>query len=142
MVNEDYRGPVLFSSDAANDLFYGMVGRNVLGIRPKPGESARTAGEFSSNYKGRVLPPFLSVEDDPTLHTFGGKTLLGSYQTDDEGVQAKKVSVIDAAQLTTYLLAREPIRDFPESNGHGRAGPGQMSSPNIGNLIVRSKASL
>jgi TldD protein len=142
MVNEDYRGPVLFSSDAANDLFYGMVGRNVLGIRPKPGESARTAGEFSSNYKGRVLPPFLSVDDDPTLRTFGGKTLLGSYQTDDEGVQAQKVSVIDAGQLTNYLLGREPIRDFPESNGHGRAGPGQTSSPNIGNLIVRSNASL
>jgi len=142
VVNEDYRGPVLFSPDAANDIFYGMIGRNVLGIRPKPGESARTAGEFSSNYKGRVLPSFLSVDDDPTLLTFGGKTLLGSYATDDEGVQAEKVSLIEGGELVNYLLGREPIRDFPESNGHGRAGPGQLTSPNIGNLLVKSKQTL
>jgi TldD protein len=142
VVNEDYRGPVLFSADAANDIFYGMVGRNVLGIRPKPGESARTAGEFSSNYKGRVLPSFLSVDDDPTLQTFGGKTLVGSYSTDDEGVEARKVSLIEGGMLMSYLLGREPIRDFPESNGHGRAGPGQATSANIGNLIVKSKQTL
>jgi TldD protein len=142
MVNEDYRGPVLFSPDAANDIFYGMIGRNVLGIRPKPGESARTAGEFSSNYKGRVLPSFLSVDDDPTLQTFGGKTLLGSYATDDEGVQAEKVSLIEGGELVNYLLGREPIRDFPDSNGHGRAGPGQLTSPNIGTLMVKSKQTL
>jgi len=58
LAEEDYRGPVLFSNDAASDVFYGMVGANVLGIRPKPGESARTTGEFSSNYKGRVLRRF------------------------------------------------------------------------------------
>jgi TldD protein len=142
VVNEDYRGPVLFSPDAANDIFYGMIGPNVLGIRPKPGESARTAGEFSSNYKGRVLPSFLSVDDDPTLLTFGGKTLLGSYATDDEGVQAEKVSLIEGGELVNYLLGREPIRDFPGSNGHGRAGPGQLTSPNIGTLMVKSKQTL
>jgi TldD protein len=142
MVNEDYRGPVLFSPDAANDIFYGMIGRNVLGIRPKPGESARTAGEFSSNYKGRVLPAFLSVDDDPTLRTFDGKTLLGGYQTDDEGVRAEKVPVIQDGELINYLLGREPIRDFPNSNGHGRAGTGQPASPSLGNLIVTSKQAL
>ena len=59
MVEEDYRGPVLFSNDAASDILDSMIGENVLGIRPKPGASARTVGEFSSNYKGRVLPAFL-----------------------------------------------------------------------------------
>jgi predicted Zn-dependent protease len=142
IVSEDYRGPVLFSPDASNDIFLGMIGRNVLGIRPKPGDAARTAGDFSSNYKGRVLPTFLSVDDDPTMQTFGGKTLVGAYPTDDEGVQAKKVSLIESGLLNNYLLGREPIRDFPESNGHGRAGPGQSTSPNIGNLVVSSKQPL
>ena len=59
MADEDYRGPVLFSPDAATDIVFGMVGRNVLGIRPKPGDSARTTGDYASNYKGRVLPDFL-----------------------------------------------------------------------------------
>jgi TldD protein len=142
VVDEDYRGPVLFGPDAASDLFYGMVGQNILGNRPKPGESARTTGDYSSNYKGRVLPPFLSVTDDPTMRTFGGKQMIGSYEVDDEGVRSVPVPVIEDGSLVSYLLGREPIRDFPESNGHGRAAPGQSPSPNIGNLIVQSKQSL
>jgi TldD protein len=139
VVDEDYRGPVLFSADAASDIFNGLVGRNVLGTKPMPGDSARTTGDYASNYKGRVLPVFLSVIDDPTEQSFQGKTLIGAYATDDEGVQATKVPVILDGKLVNYLLGREPIRDFPESNGHGRAGPGQFTSPNIGVLTVESK---
>jgi predicted Zn-dependent protease len=142
VVDEDYRGPVLFGPDAASDLFFEMVGENVLGNRPKPGESARTTGDYSSNYKGRVLPSFLSVTDDPTMKTFEGKGLIGSYQVDDEGVRAEPVPVITDGSLVSYLLGREPIRDFPDSNGHGRAAPGQPPAPSIGNLIVQSKQSL
>ncbi|HKV06195.1 MAG TPA: metallopeptidase TldD-related protein [Candidatus Acidoferrales bacterium] len=142
VVDEDYRGPVLFSPDAASDVFNGLVGANILGVRPKPGDSARTLGEYASNYKSRVLPSFLSVEDDPTAKTFEGKTLVGSYDTDDDGVRAVKVPVIKDGLLVNYLLGREPIRDFPESNGHGRAGPSQFTTPSIGNLIVESKQAL
>jgi TldD protein len=142
VVDEDYRGPVLFSADAAGDVFNGMVGGNILGKRPRPGESARTTGDYASNYKSRVLPVFLSVEDDPTLKTFAGKTLIGSYEADDEGIRAVKVPVVVDGLLENYLLGREPIRDFPESNGHGRAAPGQSAFPNIGNLIVESKQAL
>jgi TldD protein len=142
IVEEDYRGPVLFSSDAATDIFDSMIGRNVLGDRPKPGDSARTTGDFASNYKSRVLPAFLSVVDDPTLKAFEGKTLIGSYDTDDEGVRPEKVSVIQDGVLENYLLGREPIRDFPDSNGHGRAGPGQSPVPSIGNLVVQAKQTL
>ena len=142
VVDEDYRGPVLFSPDAASDVFDGMVGSNVLGKRPKPGESARTVGDYASNYKSRVLPAFLSIEDDPTLKTFGGKTLIGSYDADDEGVKAEKVGLVQDGQLVNYLLGREPIRDFPESNGHGRAAPGQSAAPGLGTLIVHARQTL
>ncbi|MGH9712299.1 MAG: metallopeptidase TldD-related protein [Candidatus Acidiferrales bacterium] len=141
-VEEEYRGPVLFSSDAASDIFAGMIGGNVVGRRPKPGESARTEGDFASSYKSRVLPTFLSVIDDPTMKTFNGKTLIGSYEIDDEGVRATTVPVIQNGELVNYLLGREPIRDFPASNGHGRAGPGQPPVPSLGVLLVQSKQAL
>jgi TldD protein len=141
VVEEDYRGPVLFSPDAASDVFDGLVGHNILGVRPRPGDSARTTGDYASNYKSRVLPAFLSVSDDPTTKAFGSKTLIGSYDTDDEGVRAVRVPVIQDGVLVNYLLGREPIRDFPESNGHGRAAPNQFSSPDIGVLIVEPKQS-
>lgn len=139
VVEEDYRGPVLFSSDASTDIVTNMIGDNALGNRPKPGDSARTTGDFASNYKGRVLPAFLSVVDDPSVKTFQGKTLIGSYDVDDEGVRAAKVTLIQDGVLQNYLLGRQPIRDFPDSNGHGRAGPGQPPMPALGNLIVQAK---
>ena len=142
VVEEDYRGPVLFSSDAATDIVASMIGRNLLGDRPKPGDSARTTGDFASNYKSRVLPTFLSVVDDPTMKTFQGQTLIGSYDADDEGVRPLKVSLVQDGILENYLLGRQPIRDFPDSNGHGRAAPGQPPVPAIGNLIVQSKQEL
>jgi TldD protein len=141
MVEEDYRGPILFSNDAASDILDGMIGANILGIRPKPGDSARTTGEFSSNYKGRVLPTFLSVVDDPTMKSFAGKSLIGSYQIDEEGVRVAPLPVIKDGILVQYLLGRVPIRDFADSNGHGRAAPGQSPSPNIGNLILQPRES-
>jgi hypothetical protein len=142
VVDEDYSGPVLFSADAASDIFNGMVARSLLGIRPKPGDSARTVGDYSSNYKSRVLPAFISVTDDPGETTFEGKLLIGSYDTDSEGVRAVKVPLIQDGLLMNYLLGRNPIREFPASNGHGRSGPGQPATPNIGVLTVQSSQPL
>lgn len=142
MVEEDYRGPVLFAPDAAADIVSALIGNNVVGVRPRAGDAARTAGSFASSYKSRVLPASLSVTDDPTTNTFQGKSLVGSYEVDDEGVRAAKVSVIENGELMNYLLGRQPIRDFPESNGHGRAAPGQAPRASIGNLILQPSQSL
>jgi len=51
----------------------------------------------------------------------GGRGLGGSYKVDDEGVRAAPVTVVDKGTLVNYLIGRAPIRDFPVSNGHGRA---------------------
>ena len=137
VADEDYRGPVLFSADAAATVFAALIGENVLGLKPDLGQPVRTRGAFASSYKSRVIPDFLSVVDDPTLASLDGKPLLGHYEVDDEGVRAQRVSVIEKGQLVSYLLGREPIRDFPASNGHGRArNPGTSPAPSLGNLLV------
>jgi predicted Zn-dependent protease len=142
IVGDDYQGPVLFSPEAASEAFDALIGSNVLGRRPRPGDSARTVGPFASSYRTRVLPAFVSVTDDPTMAEFHGETLQGHYAVDDEGVPAQKVPVIVNGILTNYLMDREPIQDFPQSNGHGRAGPGQPPAPNVGVLEVESKEPL
>jgi len=141
IVEEDFRGPVLFSPDAANDVVASMIGSNVLGRKPQLGKPNRTIGAFATSYKTRVLPNFLSVVDDPTLKEFQGKSLVGSYAVDDEGVQAQPVTLIDAGTLTNYLVGRQPIRDFPSSNGHGRAAPGTFPAPGLGVLLLKSSES-
>jgi TldD protein len=139
IADEEYRGPVLFSADAASTVFSDLIGENILGLRPDLGQPARTKGAFAASYKSRVLPDFLSVVDDPTLASVDGRSLMGKYDVDDEGVKAVPVSVIENGKLVNYLMGREPIRDFPASNGHGRArGPQNYPGPSLGNMIVKS----
>ncbi len=136
VVDEEYRGPVMIEPDAANDVVAALIGKNILGHRPRLGVNARTTGEYASSYKSRILPEFLSLTDDPTQSSFNGHALAGSYEFDDEGVKARPVKVVENGVLTNYLLGRQPIRDLPNSNGHGRATPGGPPSPTLGNLIL------
>jgi hypothetical protein len=142
IVEEEYRGPVLFAPDAATDVIASLVGSNVVGHKPQLGRPNRTTGAFATSYKTRVLPNFLSVVDDPTLTDFQGHSLAGSYEVDSEGVKAQAVNVIENGTLTNYLVSRQPIRDFPTSNGHGRAAPGSGPSPNLGVLLVKSSEAI
>ena len=136
LTDEEYRGPVLFSADAAATVFADLIGENVLGRKPELGKNARTTGAFASSYKTRVLPDFLGVADDPTITTYHGQPLLGHYEIDDEGVRAQRVPLIEKGNLVNYVIGREPIRDLPASNGHGRARPTYPAGPSLGNLIV------
>jgi len=139
LADEDYHGPVLLSGDSASTVFSSLIGENTLGLKPELGQNARVHGQFASSYKTRVLPEFLTLVDDPTLSELDGTALLGHYDVDDEGVRAQRVPVIEKGMLLNYLLGRQPIRDFPSSNGHGRASlPMSWPAPAIGNLVVRS----
>jgi hypothetical protein len=119
-------------------MFFDLIVPNVLGRRPAPGRPARTTGSFASSYKARVLPDFISVVDDPTLDTFAGHGLGGAYKVDDEGVPVAPVTVVDKGMLVNYLIGRLPIRDFPSSNGHGRASGSGNTAPAPGNLFIRA----
>ena len=94
VVDEEYRGPVLFSADASATVFADLVGENILGRKPELGKNERTTGAFASSYKSRVLPDFISVVDDPTISSYHGQSLLGHYEIDDEGVPSQPVAVI------------------------------------------------
>jgi TldD protein len=138
IVEEEYRGPVLFAPDAANDVVMSLLGSNLVGRKPQLGKPNRTVGAFATSYKTRVLPTFATMVDDPSLKDFQGKSLVGSYDIDSEGVKAQTVTLVDSGSLTSYLIGREPIRDFTSSNGHGRAAPGAPPQPNPGVLIFKS----
>ena len=85
-----------------------------------------------------VLPDFLSVIFDPTIDEFQGIPLNGSYQYDDEGVKAQRLTVVDKGILKTFLMSRSPIDGFPQSNGHGRRAPGYEIVSRQSNLFVES----
>jgi predicted Zn-dependent protease len=142
MVEEEYHGPVLFSADAGVDTLRGLLESGVVATRPKLGTEARTNGPFASSFHARVLPDQMQVIDDPGLKTFDGKALAGAYDVDDEGVPAQRVDLVADGKLQNYLIGREPVRDFPQSNGHGRAGITGPAKPSISVLEITAKDGL
>jgi TldD protein len=139
---EDYHGPVLFSGDTSVDVFSKLFVPNVEADRPDMGTTARTQGPYQSSLHTPILPTFLTVVDDPTMRTFEGQTLMGSYAVDDEGVPVAPVTVVERGKLMNFLIGREPVKDFPVSNGHGRAGLGQPAHSKAGVIVVKSSQTL
>jgi TldD protein len=138
-VAEPYDGPALLSGRAAAVFFHEVLGHRLEGHRQRDEEEGQT---FTKKVGQEVLPKFLSVTDDPTVHELAGMKLAGSYDFDDEGVPAQRVDVIQNGVLKNFLMSRMPIKDFAESNGHGRNQPGLMPTGRQGNLIVTSSQSV
>jgi Predicted Zn-dependent proteases and their inactivated homologs len=140
LVEEEYHGPVLLSADAGADTLRGLLAGGVAATRPRLGTEARTNGPFASSFHAAILPEFMDAVDDPTMKSFDGKGLVGAYDVDDEGVPAQAVKVVNAGRLENYLLSRTPVRDFPVSNGHGRAGITGPAQPSISVFKISSSS--
>jgi TldD protein len=134
-VAEPYDGPALLSGRAAAVFFHEVLGHRLEGHRQRDEDEGQT---FTKKVGQEVLPKFLSVTDDPTIHEMAGVKLAGTYDYDNEGSPAQRVDVIQNGILKNFLMSRMPIRNFGTSNGHGRNQPGLMAVGRQGNLIVTS----
>jgi TldD protein len=134
-VAEPYDGPALLSGRASAVFFHEVLGHRLEGHRQKDEEEGQT---FTKKVGQEVLPKFLSVIDDPTTHEIGGVKLAGAYAYDNEGEPSRRVEVIQDGVLKSFLMSRMPVKDFSNSNGHGRNQPGLMPTGRQGNLIVTS----
>ncbi len=133
---DSYTGPAILSADSAGVFFHEIFGHRTEGSRMKSENDAQT---FKKKVGQSVLPVELSVVFDPTIRTYNGQDLNGSYLFDDQGVRGKRVNVIQDGVLKDFLMSRNPIENFPRSNGHGRAYPGYQPVSRQSNLIVETK---
>jgi len=136
---EPYNGPALLSGRAAAVFFHEVLGHRVEGQRQRGRDEGQT---FTKKVNEKILPEFLSVTDDPTLHTLAGTELSGFYRFDDEGMPASRVEVVKDGILKNFLMGRLPVKNFSNSNGHGRAQSGLMPVGRQGNLIVTSSKTI
>jgi predicted Zn-dependent protease len=134
-LTQPFDGPAILSGRAAAVFFHEVLGHRLEGQRQRGDEEGQT---FTKEVGKEVLPPFLSVADDPTLTTYGKTWLSGNYEYDDEGQKAQRVALIQDGVLKTFLMSRLPIASFAASNGHGRAQTGRVPTGRQGNLIVTS----
>ncbi len=132
---EPYTGPAILSGRAAAVFFHEIFGHRVESQRQKNEEEAQT---FKKKLNRTVLPAFLSVYSDPSLRQLAGTELVGSYPFDDEGVKARRVTVVKDGILKSFLMSRAPIEGFDRSNGHGRRQQGYHVVARQSNLIVEA----
>jgi TldD protein len=132
---DPYAGPAMLSGRAAAVFFHEVLGHRLEGHRQRDESEGQT---FTKKVNQLVLPAFLSVTDDPTLKELSGVKLAGYYDYDDEGVPAERVTAVENGVLKNFLMSRMPIKNFTQSNGHGRRQPGLMATGRQGNLIVTS----
>jgi len=134
-VVDPYTGPAILSNDAAGVFFHEIFGHRVEGQRLKKESDGQT---FKKKVGEVVLNKNISVVFDPTITTYKGIPLNGSFKYDDEGVKGEKVLVVDKGVLKNFLMTRSPIDKFPKSNGHARAQAGYQPVSRQSNLIVET----
>jgi predicted Zn-dependent protease len=131
-----FSAPALVDPQVAGALVLSMALR-LTGEETRNPAGAQT---FRGRVGERVLSEELSLVDDPRLASFGGKPLLGGYEFDDQGVPARRASLIENGKVAGYLLSRYVAKGFPRSNGHARATPGRIPLAAPANLILTARA--
>jgi predicted Zn-dependent protease len=127
-VGEEFTGPVLIEGQASGELLRQTLVPLVLARRAPDGDAPRFAQNqgpttpFLARIGLRVLSDSFVITDTPSLKEFNGRPVTGAYVADDEGVPAKDVTLVDKGRLLTLLTSRTPLKNLPQSNGHGRNG--------------------
>ena len=134
---ESYTGPVLFTGQASAMLFAQVLLPQLSDRRPSIVTEQTRRNDLGDKIGRPVLPPFLSVVDDPTQASFDGKPLVGTYVYDDEGVRARPVTLVENGVLKALLMSRRPSKEIQKSNGHGRGQIQSSYGVSAGNVFVK-----
>jgi len=146
-VLDRYSGPVLFEGEGAVGLIRYSLAPH-LGGTPvpeglNPQEVKMFGGALTDKVGLKVLSPKLSIADDPTAKAGAGKSLIGGYKIDDEGVAARRVDVVQDGTLKTLLTSRTPSQKGQKSNGHARrTAEGGAFHGSATNLFVTGKGGI
>ena len=128
-----YTGPAILSGRASGVFFHEIFGHRIEAQRQKDEDEGHT---FRGKVGEAVLPTFLSVYSDPTTRKAGLVELNGQYRFDNQGVAARRVTVVENGIFKNFLMSRTPVDGFPESNGHGRRQSGYAVAARQSNLLV------
>lgn len=134
---EPYSGPAILSPAASAVFFHEIFGHRIEGQRLRSNNDSQT---FKTKVGSSVLPAFINVFSDPTMDTYNGVNLIGSYRFDDQGVKSQRVTVVEKGILKNFLMSRAPLEGFQNSNGHGRANTGLQPTSRQSNLIIETSS--
>lgn len=120
--------PVVMAGEAGGTMVHEACGHGLEAdlVQKKLSIYADKKGE-------QVASPVVTVIDDATMND-----RYGSYRFDDEGVPARKVTLIENGLLTDYMYDRLTAgKEGRASNGHGRRESYQHKPiPRMGNTYI------
>jgi hypothetical protein len=144
---DEYIGPVLFTADAAGELFRQLFVRNIANL-PQPlfeneqmaqmMQSSGAGGDFAEKLNRRVLPASFTVYDDPTVNKIGNLPVLGGYNVDDAGGAPQRVTLVENGKLVNLLIGIAPTKKIKEPNGHARGAVSKGLTSKPSNLVFES----
>ncbi len=137
---KSYAGPVLLAAQPAGILMHEVLGHRLEGSRLL---SSREGQTFKRDLGRQILPSSMSVLDDPTAAESHGVRTVGSYRYDDEGSEAKKVSLVRNGKLVGFLTGRAPVNEKRRpGNGHARSEYHERPISRMGHLEIQSTGGL
>ena len=132
---DPYTGPAILEPEATGVFFHETIGHRLEGERQNDENEGRT---FKGQLGHQIVPPFLTISDNPLLADFNNTPLNGHYTFDDQGVPAQDTVLVSKGVLKTFLKSRTPVEGVKPSNGHGRAQGVARPMARMGNLLVHS----
>ena len=130
-----YAGPVLLEPQAAGLLMHEALGHRFEGNRLLCTKSAQT---FRDAVGTPILPECLSMYDDPRIDRYQGRSLVGHYRYDDEGVEAQRADLVRDGIVRGFLTSRAGIGRRHRSNGHGRSEYHERPISRMGVTVVET----
>ena len=102
-----YAGPVLLAPIAAGLFVHEVLGHRLEGSRLLSDLEGRT---FKDKVNKKIMHEHISIYDDPTMKSFNGLSLAGTYPFDDEGMPSKRVTLVEQGVLRGFLTTRSPLK--------------------------------
>jgi hypothetical protein len=134
-----FSGPALLEPVPAGLLMHEAVGHRLEGSRLLSAGEGQT---FKDSLGAQILPSFLSMRDNPRLARFQGRSLVGHYEFDDEGVPAQDMPLVVGGKLEGFLTGRVGIGARHRSTGHARCAYHQRPISRMGVTIVEAAGGL
>ena len=128
-------GPALLEPVPAGLLMHEAVGHRLEGNRLLASGEGQT---FKDSVGQRILPEFLSIRENPLLERYDGRTLIGHYRYDDEGVAAQDTPLVVRGELQRFMTTRIGISKRHRSSGHARTAYHQRPISRMGLTLVEA----
>jgi len=130
-----FSGPALLEPVPAGLLMHEAVGHRLEGSRLLATGEGQT---FKDSLGKRILPSFLTIRENPSLERFEGRSLIGHYRYDDEGVESQDTPLVVRGTLESFLATRTGIAKGHYSTGHARASFHQRPISRMGVTMVEA----